>query len=102
MSRDRGGIVYGVHYEVPLDDAKAHFEAAGFEDIRDLTVAAEWRSGQSSYNCDEMRERARRFQREGQGLAFYQGSIDWSSRKCRVYRFAYGRYTGPIGDLGHV
>lgn len=96
----RGGIACGVHYRGSIADATRHFEGAGFSGIRDVTVLDTYEQGQSAYNCNLMRERARAHDAAGECLSFYQGPADWSDATCSVYRFAYERYTGPIGDLG--
>ena len=96
----RGGIACGVHYKGSVADATRHFEGAGFSGIRDVSVLDTYEQGQSSYNCNLMRERARAHDAAGECLSFYQGPADWSDATCSVYRFAYDRYTGPIGDLG--
>ena len=100
VDQDRGGIACGVHYRGSIADATKHFEGAGFSGIRDMSVIDTYEQGQSLYNCDMMRKHARQYDAHGKCLSFYQGESDWSDSTCSVYRFAYDRYTGPVGDLG--
>ena len=96
----RGGVACGVHYTTTLVEAERHFRGAGFQDVRDMSYLAGWEQGQTQYNCDLMRRKARAYDHAGVCLSFYEGVSDWSDSRCSVYRFAYGRYTGPIGNLG--
>lgn len=95
-----GGVACMVHYQTDTENAIKRAIGGGFQNIRNMTIAADWEPGQSSYNCNHMREVARKLNREGKCLSYYSGDFDLSDSKCRVYRFTYDRYIGPIGDLG--
>ena len=99
VDHTRGGIACGVHYETDLANATKRFDEV-FQGVKNVTIAAEWEPGQSNYNCNAMREKVRELDREGACLSYYSGDVDFSDAKCRVYRFDYDRYIGPIGDLG--
>ena len=100
VDRSKGGVVCGVHYTTSLEQAAEHFRQAGFSGIRDMTYLAGWEQGQSLYNCNLMRRKARAYDHAKVCLSYYQGDADWSDGRCSVYRFAYDRFTGSVGDLG--
>ena len=79
----------GVHYEVPLSDAKRHFESVGFQGVQDITTIA------TDLNCNEARRRALDAAQRGEGKCYWRGDWDYSANPCALYMFEFTSYDGP-------
>ena len=79
----------GVHYEVPLDDAQAHFEQVGFHGIESIAKM------EHALDCNEARRRALDAAKRGEGKCFWQGAWDYSAGRCALYKFDFTSYDGP-------
>ena len=80
----------GVHYDTSLDDAVAHFQAAGFHGVH----LSSFHYLERDLDCNEARRRALDAAKRGEGKCFWQGAWDYSASRCALYRFDYTSYDG--------
>ena len=78
----------GVHYDTPLASAQAHFAGVGFHGVEAIRYL------DRNLDCNEARRRALDAAKRGEGKCFYQGSWDYSARRCALYQFEFTSYDG--------